>query len=63
MITDLLPGELFRFENDPRVLRFVSLEPVEEKAFIRVIVGALGSDQHHRRAVFLASTKVLPAVS
>lgn len=62
-INDLLPGELFSFEDDPRVVRCVQLLPSDEKAFARIVIGSLGNDQQNREAVFLASTRVIPATS
>lgn len=62
-ITDLLPGELFRMENDPRLVRLVRIdEPAKDNAgFVRITIGALANSQSDRGAMFSASTRVVPA--
>lgn len=57
-IADLLPGELFRVENDARTLRLVRVDETQG-GFVRLTIGALGNSQNDRTALFSPSTRVV----
>lgn len=59
-IHDLLPGELFRLENDDRMFRCVAIHETE-RGYVRLTFGSLGNSQNDRSALFSASARVVPA--
>lgn len=59
-VTELFPGELFRFENDPRLIRLVRIDEPSKAGYIRITIGNLGNSEGDRGMMLSASTQVVP---